>query len=821
MQYLSNYHSNMKTNRLIPSILILAWMLLFPSLRAGAGEKINFDRGWKFMLNSDRPENAAPGLDDSAWQEVTLPHDWSISLPFDDSKSGSIANLPGGTGWYRKSFSIPASDRGKTIKILFDGIYSRSDVYINGHHLGFRPYGFIYIEYDLSPYLNYGGENIIAVRAHNPDDQEHIARWYTGSGINRHAFLCKYDPLHFDTYGMSYSEFKLSPGKADFEIVSSITNDNVALRKKYELVVEILDADGQIVFKDRKKYGHYVNTSFKNDLGGGDTVSFCLVTECSVENPHLWSTEDPYLYTARQSLYAGGRLIDRAEENLGIRTAEFTSDKGFILNGKPLKIKGFCIHQDDAGLGAALPLRSMERKLEIFREFGVNAIRCSHNPPAPEFLDLCDRMGFLVIDEAFDKWKSGYYAEYFDEWWRDDLLDMLVRDNCHPSVILWSIGNEVQEAWDESDEGVRRAEMLRDFVHDFDPTRPVNIACQNNHQGKFSKVADVAGYNYLETRMLSDHKSDPSRIFLVTEELPYYCGAEGNIRSYDTTNPWEIIEANDFIAGGFIWSGCDYIGEAVWPSRGWPNGLFDICMVEKPRAGYLRSKWNDEPFVNIMVRDNSLDLDHGRDLWQWPASESIWNFPKSYEGLVIELNTISNCEQVQLYFNGKLMGEKTVDDFPNSTVVWNLPYHPGTLEARGINGGEVVATYTLRTAGEPVSVKASPDRNVLKADGQDLSYIQIELLDENGTLTRQASRHIKGRIEGEGELVCLISSDLRRTTPFTSKEDDSYFGRAMAIVRTTDKAGKITLKLEVEGFGEPVLVELESLAPEKARKNRK
>ena len=800
------YHNNkliMNAKRLFALVLLCAGLMSVPK-QAFSREKENFDRNWKFNLCPTGADPgsawAGPAFDDALWKLVRLPHDWSISLPFDDKLSGSIANLPGGTGYYRKTFTVPASDRGKTVKILFDGIYSRSDVYINGHHLGFRPYGFVYLEYDLSEYLNYGAENVLAVRVHNPDDNEHIARWYTGSGINRHAWICKTDPLHFEEYGTAYRNFDISETKASFTLVCELTREETSRRRNAELRVDILDAQGKAVFKERQKVG------FENSGG-----SICFTTDCNLDNPHLWSVEDPYLYTVRLSLYNSGSLVDRVESPLGIRTAEFTSDRGFLLNGEPLKIKGFCIHQDDASLGAALPLRSMERKLQIFKEFGVNAIRCSHNPPAPEFLDLCDRMGFLVIDEAFDKWKSGYYAEYFDQWWQDDLMSMLLRDDCHPSIILWSIGNELQEAWNEADEGVRRAEMLRDFVHDFDPTRPVNIACQNNHQGKFSEVADVAGYNYLETRMLSDHKDNPSRKFLVTEELPYYCGAEANIRSYDPINPWEIIEDNDFIAGGFIWSGCDYIGEAVYPSRGWPNGLFDICMVEKPRAGYLRSKWNDEPFVNIMVRDNGIDIDHGRDLWQWPKSESIWNFPDSYKGLVIELNTISNCEKVQLYFNGKLMGEKTVADFPNSTVVWNLPYNPGVLEAKGINGTEVVASYTLRTAGEPVAIRVSPDRLILKADGEDLSYINIELVDKDGVLTKHESRRIKGSIEGEGELVGLISSDLRRTTPFTSKEDNTYFGRAMAIVRSTDKAGKIRLKLEVEDLEqESVIVELES-----------
>lgn len=744
-----------------------------------------FDTEWMFHLTMEKgaEKQAGERLKEAieGWEQVQLPHDWSIHMIPDSRLTGCNGHLRGGVGEYKKVFRIPASDKGKAISVIFDGIYNRSDVYVNGHHLGFRPYGFVQIEYDLTPYLNYGSENELYVRVNNPSDNDSIARWYTGSGIYRHAWLVKTNPVHIATNG-TYIVTK------DNEKVI-IKTDIVGEGTKLKVVHEIVNADGKTVAK------------------GEDGE------EIKIPNAHLWNgMDDPYLYKVISKLYEGSKLIDRYETEFGIRTATFTSNEGFLLNGKRLKLKGFCLHQDDACLGSALPLRSMERRLEMFKEYGVNAIRCSHNPPAPEFLDLCDKMGFIVIDEAFDKWKSGYYKEYFDEWWERDLANMILRDRNHPSIVSWSIGNELQEAWDSSDEGVNRAKMLQDFVHRLEPTRQVCMACQNNHQEKFSGVTDVVGYNYLEARMLSDHKKFPERKFVVTEELPYYCGAEGNIRAYDTNNPWNIIEENDFIAGGFLWTGQDYVGEAGWPSCGWPTGLIDLSGKEKAQGIWHRSIWNKEkPVVGIAVRDEGLDIDHGRDLWQWPNMASIWNFPFRYEGLVMEVQTITNCEKVQLIINDKVMGEKRTDDFDNHTIVWHVPFTPGHIEAKGINGNDTVAYYDIRTAGEPVALVAKADRTVLKADGQDLSYIQLQLTDKDGIPVQHKNLRIKGSIEGEGKLVGLLNNDLRRTTPFTSVEDVTHFGRAFAVVQSSRKAGKIRLKLEVEGFSEPCYVDMEAL----------
>lgn len=741
-----------------------------------------FDDNWQFHLTMEAgtEQQAGPRLADAihGWETVQLPHDWSIHMIPDSRLTGCNGHLRGGKGEYKKTFSLPAADKGKAVSILFDGIYNRSRVYLNGHLLGFRPYGFVQIEYDLTPYLNYGKENELYVTVNNPSDNDSIARWYTGSGIYRHAWLVKTNPVHIATNGT----YIVTQDNQHVVIKTTL----VGTPAKARILHQILDADGKVVAKGE----------------GEESIR--------IPHPHLWNgMEDPYLYKAVTRLYDGGKLLDTYESTFGIRTVEFTNNEGFLLNGKRLKLKGFCLHQDDACLGSALPRRSMERRLELFKAYGVNAIRCSHNPPAPEFLDLCDQMGFIVIDEAFDKWKSGYYKDYFDEWWQRDMENMIERDRNHPSVAVWSIGNELQEAWDGSEVGANRAKMLQDFVHQMEPSRQVCMACQNNHQDHFAAVTDVVGYNYQEPRMVSDHKRFPERKFVVTEELPYYCGAEGNIRAYDTNNPWNIIEANDFIAGGFLWTGQDYVGEAGWPSCGWPTGLIDLSGTEKAQAVWHRAIWQkDKPTVGIAVRDEGLDIDHGRDLWQWPNMASIWNFPFRYEGLVLEVQTITNCERVQLLINGKVMGEKRTADFPNHTIVWHVPYTPGHIEAKGINGTDTVASYALRTAGDPVALKATPDRTTLKADGQDLSYIQLQLVDKDGNPVPHKNRRIKGSIEGEGKLIGLINNDLRRTTPFTSTEDMTYFGRAFAVVQSTKKVGSIRLRLDVDGFSEPVYVEM-------------
>lgn len=770
--------------RLLPLLFAAA-----PVAAAQAGsevrQRLNFDFDWKFTL-SDAAEYADPAYDDRTWDDVQLPHDWNIAQEFDERCGGSAAWLPDGTGWYRKHFRIAAADRGKQVTIHFDAIFMQSDVYINGTHLGFRPYGFCSIEYDLTPYLRTdGGENVVAVRATTAGERP---RWYAGGGIYRHVWLHVTDPVRIPTYGIGITTPVVEVGHAEVAVVTSVENGSDR-PQRLTLVQRILDAEGRCLAEAK---------SAPFALGSGEAAE--QPQQLRLAAPQLWSPDAPHLYTLETRLKAGGRTVDLRRTPFGVRTIAFDADRGFLLNGRPLKLQGLCLHQDAGSLGVAVPDRSYERRLEILKEYGCNALRCAHNAPSPEFLDLCDRLGFLVIDEAFDKWKSGYYAQYFDEWWERDLADVLLRDRNHPSIILWSIGNEVTEAWRDDDEGVERARMLQEFVHRLEPTRPVTLAAQNNHQDKFSGVTDVIGYNYLEARMLSDHKRHPERKFLVSEELPYFCGEEGNIRSYTPYNPWNYVADNDFIAGGFIWSGVDYLGEAVEGSRGWPNGLFDICMFEKPRAAYHRARWNPEPMVRIAVMDPSLDIDHGRDLWQWPKMAAHWNFPARYEGMVMELRTTTNCERVELLLNGKSMGVQRTADFTNHTIVWNLPYTPGTLEARGYNGEEQVADCRLVTSGAAAQLRATVDRSRIASDGQDLAHIAVALEDAAGNPVQTDDRLLTVTVEGDGRLLGLDNGDLRREKTFVVPSLPTWFGQALVTVQASRQAGTIRVRIEAEGI---------------------
>lgn len=776
----------MRKQFLICAIIILLQSFNIVFIRGQIRIKENFDFDWKFILEDDKAYKER-SYNDRDWQSVQLPHDWNITQDFDRKIGGSAAYLPEGVGWYRKTFNVPLAYKGKNITVLFDGIFNQSDVYINGRHLGFRPYGYCSLEYDLTPYLNFGGENTIAVRA---DCTGGRPRWYAGGGIYRHTWLNITNVTHVQTYGTYITTPAVTKQEAQLKIVTTVVN-NWQRERNITISQRVIDSFGKSIAKSNDE---------KRDIAAGESID--VIQNFSLNAPRLWSIENPELYTMETTIKSGGKVLDICTTSFGVRSIEFNKDKGFFLNGEHVKLKGVCLHFDAGSLGTAVPDRVNERRLEILKEYGCNAIRVGHHQPPTEFLDMCDRMGFVVIDEAFDKWKSGYYEKYFDAWWQKDMENMILRDRNHPSVILWSIGNELQEAWDTTDVGRKRAEMLRDFVHKIEPSRLTMLAAQNGHQEKFAGVTDVIGYNYLEARMLSEKKKYPERICLVSEELPYYRGEEGRLRSYTPLNAWQIVEDNDFIAGGFIWSGVDYLGEAGWPSKGWPNGLFDICMFEKPRAAYHRAKWNSKPIVRIAVIDQSLDIDHGRDLWQWPKMASHWNFPKSYEGMVMEVRTTTNCESVEMYFDDKLMGKQKTADFTNNTITWYLPYHPGKLEARGFNGNEEVARYHLVTSKNTSKVEVLADRSHLKADGQDVSHISIQLFDKEGNPVQTDDRKIKVEVKGDGKFLSLDNGDLRADKTFAGNELKTYFGKALIIVQSTRKAGAILVNISVDGITE-------------------
>lgn len=758
--------------------------------------KTNFDFDWKFTLSE--PVNAhLASLDDSAWDSIQLPHDWSMSIPYDNSpRGGAMGYMQGGIGWYRKTFDIPEDYRGKKVYIEFDGVYHQSTVYINGKELGFRPYGYVGFEYDLTPHLKYGQKNILAVKVDHSNAP--TSRWYSGSGIYRHVWLKVLDPVHVAHWGVYVTTPVITPEKAEVKIVTTVSNTSRST-KKISLQNDVVDINGHVV----------ATVSSTTSLQGSRKTD--VTQQLSVPQPVLWDIDAPNLYTLVTTIEKDELIIDRYETPFGIREIRFDADKGFFLNGKNIKMKGTNLHQDAGSLGTAVPDRSYERRLEILKEFGFNAIRCSHNPPSPEFLHYCDRIGFVVVDEIFDKWKNGYYEQYFDKWWQRDLDAMILRDRNHPSIVLWSLGNETGEQGDMTGEGTARLIMMRDHVRKIEPTRKIAVTLaptnplnkRTFNQNGFADAVDVVGYNYMEVFYEEEHKNYPQRLIYGSEVYPYYSSNQLTQWSFLEKNPWYDYANNDYVFGYFIWTAVDYLGESNgWPSKGWPTSPFDICMFEKSSAAFLKAVLNeDKPMVSIAVADASLNMDPGRDLWSSPFMTSHWTFPQ-YEKHVLEIQTITNCEEVELYVNNDLIDRRKTADYSNNTIKWRAPYHKGKILAKGFNNGHEVATFELKTSGSPSRIELTADKQTINADGQDLSHVTVHLLDENGVLVPNDDREITVTVEGAGRLVALDNGDLRDSGIQKRPNKPTYFGKALAVIQSLRDEGLITIKVKAEGIPE-------------------
>lgn len=759
-----------------------------------------FDFDWMFHLGEiSEVTDVEYVISEEEWEEVQLPHDWSIYLPFDRRAGGSSGYLPGGIGLYRKEFMIPSSYKNKKISLVFDGIYHKATIYVNGDKVGYHRYGYTSFEYDITPYIKIADKNIIVVHV----DHSEESRWYTGSGIYRHAWLQVTDPVHVETWGTYVTTPDISEQAARVNIVTSVVNSSDS-EQKLKITQTLVDIEGKIL----KVNGKTVRVEDGITLSAGDTAN--IEHSFIVNNPQLWDIENPYMYRVETLIKRGSKVLDDYITPFGIRYFQFDSETGFSLNGNRIKLKGVCLHQDAGSFGVGVPDRSYERRLQILKEFGCNAIRCSHNPPSPEFLEICDTLGFVVIDEAFDKWNSGYYAEFYESNWKKDISDMIIRDRNHPSIIMWSIGNEVQEAFDNKI-GPSRARVMQDFVHELEPTRPVCVAGQQGFTDEFGAVTDIMGYNYLENRMIADHKRFPERIMFVAEAFPFYSGLrEHDVRDYIDYAPWNYVMDNDFIAGSFLWAGVDYIGEAsAWPSKGWNSCPFDMCMFEKPCAAYLRSVWNDTPFMKMMVRDNSYDIAAGKDHWQYPPMADNWMLPYQ-DTRCVEVRTVTNCDSVRLYGphwdgNMKDFGFRVTADYPNNTILWNQPYRKDRfVYAIAYKDGVEVCRDTLMAHGPASRIKLVPDATIIKADGQDLSHITLTLFDSKGIEAQDDNRMVTVTVEGEGRFRCLDSGDLRREVSFAGNKLKTYFGKALIVVQSTRESGTIKVKVEVEGFSEPL-----------------
>jgi beta-galactosidase len=771
--------------------------LLASEPSAGRRVRTSLDSDWQFR-KGDVPGAENPRFDASAWQGVSLPHDWSIEELFTQEAPARGANgwLSGGVGWYRKVLELPVHERGRTVWIEFDGVYHRSDVWINGRHLGRQDYGYTSFHYDLTPHLRFGEPQVLAVRVDNSDQPN--CRYYSGSGIYRHVWLTRTGGVHVAHWGTWVTTPVIAAATAQVALRTRVESRTPGVA--FELESAIRDGEGRVVVSQR--------VSGRTDSSG----SAVMAQAFEVPRPRLWSVEDPALYSARSTVRVGGRRVDDYATPFGIREARFDKDQGLLLNGRSVKMKGVCLHHDGGCVGAAVPDAVLARRLAILKELGCNAIRCSHNPPAPEMLDLCDRMGFLVIDEAFDKWEgnterdaSQWYMRQrgFSEWWPQELESMLARDRNHPSIVLWSVGNEVGEPG--SDEVNPLLAKLVDFVHRAEPTRPVTSALILPH-GKTleervaqvvssAKLMDVLGANYQEPLYTHVRAASPGTIVCGTESWRYWRNSEQLRHAYDPTNPWYDVARHDYVVGQFIWSGADYLGESdSWPNRGWSSGLIDTCGFPKPDADFQRSVWRSEPLVRIAVFESASGS--GERAWSWGAPRLVnhWTLPQ-FKGQLVRLQAQTNCETVELLLNGSSYGLRRAADYANSAPVWYVPYEPGKIEALGRNGEEIVARHELRSAGPSAQIVLLPDRTWLASDGRDVAHVEVQLRDAEGVLVPNDDRTLRIDASGAGAILGHDNGDLSCLEPYRGEMRTTRHGRCLIVVQAGHRSGALELRV--------------------------
>lgn len=750
----------------------------------------SFDANWLF-LKGDAAAANEPDFDDHAWRKLDVPHDWSIEGPFDEKNPTGRAGgfLPSGVGWYRKHFSLSADYKDRRIFIDFDGVMANSDVWINGFHLGKRPYGYVSFRYELTGQLNFGNkQNVLAVRADNSGQP--ASRWYTGAGIYRHVRLVATNPVHIAQWGTFVTTPQVAADRATVHVQTEVINQSSAPRT-LSLQVTVLDPKGREVHAEEAK-----------TLSVAPGAILKLAQDIVVKNPQRWDLDHPNLYRVVARVRDGKSTLDDETVTFGIRDAHFEADTGFWLNGKNFKIKGVCLHHDGSAFGAAVPLRAWERRLEILRGLGVNAIRTAHNPPSPEFLDLCDRMGFLVMDELFDCWtvaKNRYdYHLYFNEWSSIDARDTVRRDRNHPSVIVYSAGNEIHDTPKPDIAKPILASLVATF-HEADPSRPVSQGLfrpnvSHDYDNGLADLLDVVGQNYRENEILAAHKQKPTRKILGTEN--------GHDRS-----AWLPMRDNPPYAGQFLWSGIDYIGESQqWPTVAYNSGLLYRTGTPRPLAFERQSWWSDRPMVYVARRTAPtpkpmLGTDPGYD----PAAErrpqvlfSDWT-PRNPGPHEENVEVYSNCEQVELFLNDKSLGtqSKPADDAPRN---WKVPFAVGKLKAVGTNKGRVAASYEFRTAGKPAQIVLAADRNAITPVWDDVAYVTATVVDENGVLVPNAGDLITFKISGPGVISAVDSGNNNSHEPFQATERKAYQGICFALVKAKGSSGRITLEASSAGL---------------------
>ena len=787
----------MFTKKILLPVFLFSCLSAFSQISFGDSKKINDN--WKFNLQ-DTPDAQKQAYDDSKWQSVNVPHDWSVKGQLSPTLASCTGFLPGGIGWYRKSVTIPQSKTGEKVYLYFEGVYNRSEVFINGHSLGKRPNGYISFAYDATPYVKYGGENTISVRVDHSQSAD--SRWYTGSGIYRDVWLVYSNPVHIAQWGVyAYPEVKKGTGTLNVEV--EVENGSAG-KSSLTVVNELISKDGKSVGKSSSKVEVAANKSGK------------ISTKINVKNPQLWDLENPNLYQLKTTVFKDGKQIDETVTKTGFRDFKFDPNNGFALNGKWMKMKGVCLHHDAGVLGSAVPREVWETRLKTLKEIGVNAIRTSHNPQAPVFYELCDELGILVLNEAYDEWEfpkrkwlegwnygtPGFEGTFdiFADYAEKDLEDFVRRDRNHLSVFAWSIGNEVDypndpyshPVLDKGKDGFGQAnyggykkdapdamrlgaiaKRLVAAVKKYDKSRPTTAGLAGvamSNETEYPGALDITGYNYTESKYQSDHEKYPNRVIFGSE----------NVHDME---PWLAVKNNKHIFGQFLWTGIDYLGESGrWPSRGFYSGLVDFAGVIKPRGYFRQSLWSDKPMAYIGTYPLKDVKDVSKDAW------AIWNYT---QGEKIRVVVYTNAAKARLELNGKVVGEAKAYDEKTGIIYWDIPFASGKLEAVGLSKDDKeVSRYAISTTQQPVELTIA-DKNITITKDKGVAKIMVQVKDQNGLPVMLSDNEVTCTISGPGVLLGLEAGNNSDMTDYTDNVQRVFHGHIAAYIQATGEAQPI------------------------------
>jgi len=797
------------TNKVLFILFVFTHLTGLSQISFGTPENINHH--WKFILQ-DNPDFKTSSYIDANWQTINVPHDWSVKGQLNPTLASATGFLPGGIGWYRKTIEIPLEKKDEKVYLYFEGVYNRSEVFLNGNSLGKRPNGYISFAYDATPYVKYGEKNTIAVRVDHSKSAD--SRWYTGSGIYRDVWLIYSNPVHIKQWGVyAYPEIKQDNGILNIEV--EIDNDSSG-SVNLTIVNELIDNNGLVVAKT------------SNDAFDNPNKTIKISTQLKVENPELWNLEKPYLYKLNTTVLKDGKQIDHSSTQTGFRQFTFDPDKGFALNGKWMKMKGVCLHHDLGVLGSSFYTEVWKTRLKTLKEIGVNAIRTSHNPRTPEFYTLCDELGILILNEAYDEWEfpkrkwlegwnvgtPGYEGSYdiFTDWSEKDIEDMVRRDRNHLSIFAWSIGNEVDYPNDPyshpvldggGDTGFTQAfyggykkdapdamrlgaiaKRLVAAVKRYDTSRPTTAGLAGvamSNETEYPGALDIVGYNYTENKYDSDHKKYPKRVIYGSE-------------TRNDIEAWLAVKDKEYIFGQFLWTGIDYLGESnKWPSRGFYSGLLDFKGEIKPRGYFRESLWSDKPMIYIGTYISNRRNRNQLSIDAWP----LWDYTS---GQTIKVVCYTNASKARIELNGEIVGEEKNYDEKTGIIAWDIPFSPGTLEAIGLDDkGNEVSRYRLLTSLPPYSLKVITENDgFINKNG--VAQLMVQVTDENGLPVALSKNEITCTITGPGELLGLEAGDNSDMGDYTDNKQHTFHGKILAYVKASNVGTPITVKFTSPGL---------------------